>query len=90
LSTGGVPPVVLPFWHSGMEQVKPYGVGVLYPWKHVHITVGEPVDFSDLVGRCRKCADDKQREDLFKSMVARVEKSMRETRSKNIEEREVA
>ena len=26
---GGTPPVVLPFWHSGMEQVKPYGVAGL-------------------------------------------------------------
>lgn len=68
---------MLPFWHSGMEQVKPYGVGALYPFNHVHVTVGEPVDFSDLVGRCRKCSDDKQREELFVTMVARVEESMR-------------
>jgi monolysocardiolipin acyltransferase len=86
---GGTPPVVLPFWHSGMEQVKPYGLMMFYPFKHVHVTVGEPIDFSDLVGRCQKCRNDTQREDLFRSMVARVEESMRETRVRNLKEREV-
>ena len=86
---GGVPPVVLPFWHSGMERVKPYGVGMLYPFNHVHVTVGEPVDFSDMVGRCRKCRNDAQREELFRSMMARVEQGMRETRERNLKEREV-
>lgn len=62
---------------------------MLYPFKHVHVTVGEPVDFSDMVGQCQKCRNDKQREELFKSMVARVEESMRETRTRNLKEREV-
>ena len=53
------------------------------------LTAGEPIDFSDLVARCQKCRDDKQREDLFRSMVARVEESMRETRVRNLKEREV-
>ena len=87
---GGSPPVVLPFWHSGMERVKPYGVPMLYPFNHVHITVGEPMDFSDLVGKCSKCKTDKQREDLFKMMMTRVEEGMSATRTRNLEERKTA
>jgi len=87
---GGQAPVVLPFWHSGMEKVKPFGVFMMFPGNHVHVTVGEPIEFGDLVARCKKCAGNSaQREELFKSMVARVEESMRETRTRNLKERDV-
>jgi len=31
-------------WPFG--EVKRYGVGFFYPFNHVHVTVGEPIDFS--------------------------------------------
>ena len=43
-ANGGAPPVVLPFWHSGMEKVKRYGLWGFFPFNRVHVTVGEPVD----------------------------------------------
>lgn len=84
---GGPAPTVLPFWHSGMEKVKRYGVMWFYPFNHVHVTVGEPIDFADLTARCGKCKTDKAREELFRSMTDRVEERMREIRAKNLEER---
>lgn len=86
-ANGGAPPVVLPFWHSGMEKVKRYGVWGFFPFNRVHVTVGEPVEFADLTARCGRCANDAQREALYKDMMARVEEKMRETRDKNARER---
>ena len=50
-ANGGAPPVVLPFWHSGMEKVKRYGLWGFFPFNRVHVTVGEPVEFADLTAR---------------------------------------
>ena len=87
---GGEAPVVIPFWHSGMERVKRYGTWGFFPFNHVHVTVGDRIDFTDLTAKCGRCRDDKQREALYKEMVARVEEKMRETRDKNKTERETA
>ena len=84
---GGPPPVVLPFWHTGMERVKPYGVGVLRAGERIHVTVGEPIDFGDLVRRCGRCGTEKKKERLFREMMSRVEEKMLETRARNLRER---
>jgi len=85
---GGEQPIVLPFWHSGMDKVKPYdGCKTIFRWGHrVHITVGEPIDLSQFRGRCMKCTNDEQKGNLYAEMMAVVRTKMNEVREKNEEE----
>jgi monolysocardiolipin acyltransferase len=85
---GGPNPTVLPFWHSGMEHVKKYGRWGFSFLNHVHVTVGEPVELADLAARCSRCDTEKKREKLYAAIAARVEAAMRETREKNLAERD--
>lgn len=48
----GRPPIVLPFYHSGMGRVMPQGSLVPRFGKTVHVTVGKPVGLADLLPRC--------------------------------------
>ena len=87
---GAPPPVVIPFWHSGMDQVKKYGRWGFSAFNKVHVTVGEPIDFTDLTARCKKCDSAKRKEKLYASMMRRTETAMRRTREKNNAERKEA
>ena len=85
------PPVVLPFWHSGMELVKPIGTWAPRPWPYVHVTVGEPLDFADLLPRCRACEKDAAARDaLHHDITSRLHAALAELRRRNLEERAAA
>ena len=85
---GGPAPVVIPFWHSGMENVKKYGRWGFWPFNRVHVTVGTPIDFTDLTRKCKKCDTQKKKEALYAAMMKRTEAEMRVTREKNLRERQ--
>ena len=87
--SGGKTPDILPFVHSGMNQVKAYGKWGLGVGKRVHVTVGEPLDVSDLTAKCRRCEKNaKARDALYASIMARVEESLRDLAAKNARERD--
>jgi monolysocardiolipin acyltransferase len=85
---GGKTPDILPFVHSGMNQVKTYGKWGLGVGNRVHVTVGQPLDVSDLTAKCRRCEKNaKARDALYASIMARVDQSLRDLEAKNIRER---
>jgi monolysocardiolipin acyltransferase len=73
-----------------MERVKKYGRWGFCPFNRVHVTVGEPVDLADLAERCGRCDTERKKEFLYAAIAARVEAAMRETREKNLAERDGA
>ncbi len=87
---GGEQPMILPFWHSGMDEVKPYeGCKTIFRWgKRVHVTVGEPIDMKQFRGRCRKCKNEEEKGALYAEMMTVVREKMNEVRKKNVVERE--
>jgi len=87
---GGEQPMILPFWHSGMDEVKPYlGCKTIFRWgKRVHVTVGEPIDMKQFRGRCVKCKNEEEKGALYAEMMTVVREKMNEVRKKNLEERE--
>ena len=87
---GGAQPMILPFWHSGMDEVKPYeGCKTIFRWgKRVHVTVGEPIDMKRFRGRCGKCKNEEEKGALYSEMMPVVRDKMNEVRKKNLEERE--
>lgn len=88
-NSGGQTPLVVPFWHSGMAVVKPYGEYSIGVGKRVHVTVGEPIDFSDLVKKCGRCEKSvKARDALYGQIMDRVEGRLRDLKAKNARERE--
>jgi len=87
--SGKPTPLVVPFWHSGMGVVKPYGEYAIGVGKSVHVTVGEPMDFSDLLKKCAKCEkSDKARDALYGQIMDRVENRLRDLKAQNARERE--
>ncbi len=82
--------MILPFWHSGMDEVKPYeGCKTIFRWgKRVHVTVGEPIDMKRFRGRCGKCKNEEEKGALYAEMMTVVRDKMNEVRKKNLEERE--
>ena len=59
---GGEAPIVLPFWHSGMDVIKPYGKWSMAVGERVHVTVGEPLDFRDLTAKCARSREKREGE----------------------------
>lgn len=49
----GVPPIVIPFYHRGMNRVLPKHGRIPRPGHKIHLKVGESIDLSHV---CRKCA----------------------------------
>jgi len=85
---GGTPPMVLPFWHSGMSDVKPYGRWEIGVGKRVHVTVGEPLDLTDLTAKCARCEKNaKARDHLHAQIMRRVETALKDLEAQNRRER---
>ncbi|QDZ18101.1 Tafazzin-like protein [Chloropicon primus] len=47
-------PIVLPFYHKGLDKVLPIGSKVPRVGQKNTVVVGEPVEFGDLLQRCKK------------------------------------
>lgn len=85
---GGEAPIVLPFWHSGMDVIKPYGKWSIAVGERVHVTVGEPLDFRDLTAKCARCEKNaRARDHLHAQIMARVESALKELEARNARER---
>lgn len=85
---GGKPPIVLPFFHSGMAVVKPYGKWEINAGKRVHVTVGEPLDLRDLTAQCARCERSAAaRDHLHAQIMARVERALKDLEAQNLRER---
>jgi bacterioferritin-associated ferredoxin len=56
----------------------------------VHVTVGEVGEVDGLAERCGRCDTERKKEFLYAAIAARVEAAMRETREKNLAERDGA
>lgn len=79
-----VTPIVIPFWHVGMEEILPnYPPYYLRTGKKVTINVGEPIDLKDIVKqlkeenasseRARKVITDKIQSEMYKLKEATEE-----------------
>ncbi|KAJ9526909.1 hypothetical protein QJQ45_017717 [Haematococcus lacustris] len=67
---GEIPPLVLPFVHSGMQEVAPVGSVLPRTGKQVYVMVGEPIPVEDLLREARTaCWTDEQ---LYTQITARV------------------
>jgi len=85
---GGEAPIVLPFWHSGMGVIKPYGKWSMAMGERVHVTVGEPLDLRDLTAKCARCEKNaKARDHLHAQIMARVESALKKLEARNARER---
>ncbi|KAL1915271.1 uncharacterized protein VTP21DRAFT_7547 [Calcarisporiella thermophila] len=49
-----IPPIVIPMWHEGMDQVKPLGKLLPRLFKPVTVAFGDPIDFEDLLDEYRQ------------------------------------
>ena len=47
-------PVIVPFYHSGMARIMPEHGRIPRVGQTVAVTVGEPIDVSDLTCQCRE------------------------------------
>lgn len=45
-------PIVLPFYHSGMGRILPKGSVIPRIGHTVNVTVGQPIELSDLTAKC--------------------------------------
>ncbi|KAK3264365.1 hypothetical protein CYMTET_26888 [Cymbomonas tetramitiformis] len=66
------PPMVVPFYHRGMEDIKQIGSAQLGVGKTISVVCGEPIPMDDLYLKCRKCRNDQQRQQLWKDITDRV------------------
>ena len=58
---GSSEPIVLPFYHKGLEKVMPIGTKIPRIGHKNTVVVGRPVDFGDLLLRCRRNHQNKSR-----------------------------
>ncbi|KAK9815022.1 hypothetical protein WJX73_005063 [Symbiochloris irregularis] len=77
VNKSGRAPVVLPFFHSGMGHVMPKGSVVPSVGKHVTVTVGQPLDVSDLTPLCGAKAEDDQHK-AWRSITERIASALQE------------
>ncbi|CAL8463510.1 g3044 [Coccomyxa elongata] len=70
VAASGRCPVVLPFYHSGMGRVMPEHGRIPRVGRQVDITVGEPMDVSDLACRCGQPGVDQKQ--VWKDITERI------------------
>lgn len=71
----GIPPMVVPFYHTGMEQVMPKKGRFPRLNKHIHIFVGNPIDLDHLI--C-KCQGTRNPQITWSEITKEIEKSLKE------------
>ena len=67
-------PVVLPFYHSGMAEVVPLKNYLPRAGRSVNVTVGSPVDLSDITCRCNCDGVDQQA--VWKEITSRLHRAL--------------
>lgn len=75
-----LPPLVVPFVHSGMHEVMPRGALLPRTGKDVRVLVGEPVEVADLLEAARR--DAWPEDELYKRIAARVGLSLQSLKAR--------
>ncbi|XP_065911592.1 tafazzin-like [Dysidea avara] len=80
-------PIVLPFWHSGMESILPDKTYVPRLFKKITVFVGDPIDFSQLLETHRKQKSNavvvrKQITDIIQDRFAELKQTTEELHAK--------
>ena len=78
-------PVVVPFYHYGMERIQCKARGEVVPitfGANMHLVVGEPLEFEPLIREYRAAGRSEQQ--LQAAIVARVDSAMRELRTRAV------
>jgi len=88
-SPGAADPVVLPFYHRGLEKVMPIGTKIPRVGHNTTVVVGRPIDFGNLILECKKnhqktaqggtkenSGSQKERKMYYKEIMAKIEQSL--------------
>lgn len=70
---GHPPPIVLPWYHSGMGDIMPRGARVPRIGHSVHVVVGEPLELDDVLCRCGEHGD---QETVWRELTERIGKAL--------------
>lgn len=70
---GHPPPIVLPWYHSGMGDVMPKGARIPRAGHAVHVVVGQPLHLDDVLCRC----GDGDKEAVWKELTERIGEALR-------------
>ncbi|XXQ31844.1 Tafazzin family protein [Plasmodiophora brassicae] len=78
-----VTPVVVPYYHEGMQRIMSRGSARLGVGQTVNIVVGEPIDFDDIFERFKGCTD---RTALYEAVTERIAQRLSELRNRASEQ----
>lgn len=67
---------MLPFYHAGMGAVMPYKARLPHFGHNVTVTLGDPLDLSDLVCNCNRAGCDQQ--EVWRAITGRVRAALRD------------
>ena len=73
--SGGKDPIVLPFFHSNMASVLPIDSSIPRLGNKVVVTIGDPLDLSDVTCDCHK--EGKDQHEVWKQITMRMHDAMR-------------
>eukprot|EP00238_Polyblepharides_amylifera_P000963 CAMPEP_0196573732 /NCGR_PEP_ID=MMETSP1081-20130531/3591_1 /TAXON_ID=36882 /ORGANISM="Pyramimonas amylifera, Strain CCMP720" /LENGTH=178 /DNA_ID=CAMNT_0041891553 /DNA_START=225 /DNA_END=761 /DNA_ORIENTATION=- len=76
-------PLVLPFYHRNMHNVKQIGRPLLGVGGTVEVWVGEPLRMEDLMHRCKVCDDNIQKQILWNEITNRIKTSIEDLSKQN-------
>lgn len=77
------PPIVLPFYHAGMGAVMPYKARLPHFGHNVTVTLGEPLDLSDLVCDCNSPACDQA--EVWRAITGRVRDALQDLEVRTVD-----
>ena len=86
-------PVVLPFYHKGLEKILPPGSKIPGVGRKNTILVGKPIDFGDLLRKCKSshqkakkgqpsapeaAEEEEQKKKYYREIMSKIEQSLKE------------
>ncbi|KAJ3696410.1 hypothetical protein LUZ61_000115 [Rhynchospora tenuis] len=74
-------PIVLPFVHSGMQDIMPVGTKFPNIGKNVIVVVGDPLSFDDLLPNKNEVLDPESREILYDLVSSRIGRKLQELKT---------
>ncbi|GAX73579.1 hypothetical protein CEUSTIGMA_g1030.t1 [Chlamydomonas eustigma] len=75
-ASGGKDPIILPIFHSNMAAVLPLDTYMVRAGKQISVTIGEPLDLTDITCRCHQPGQDQQK--VWKDITLRMHHAMSE------------
>lgn len=76
------PPIVLPYYHSGMGAVMPYRARIPRLNHSVTVTFGDPVDLDDVACNCNKAGHNQRA--VWKEITARVHSTLSDLETRSV------